>query len=276
MAQPRFWRILRSVPRPIASAVGMSSGSERISTTSAVSMATSVPAPMAIPRSAAARAGASFTPSPTMATLVPGFCSPAILLAFSPGSTSAITVRTPSCPAIRRAVASLSPVSMTTSTPASASVETAAARGGPGGVGDADQRGRAPVDGHAHDGPPGRGHLLAAARERPQIDAFPGHQAGVPDGHLLAVYPGQGTVARDVLEFLGAGHGNTEVFAAGHDGLGQRVLRFPLYRGGAGPGPAGCGWRRWRHPGPASRTSDPAGRTRPAPWRPHRTCHRRR
>ena len=39
-----------------------------MSTTSAVSMATSVPAPMAMPRSAWASAGASFTPSPTMAT----------------------------------------------------------------------------------------------------------------------------------------------------------------------------------------------------------------
>src|SRR5665647_2874248 len=45
MAQPRFCRILRSVPLPMRSATGTSSGSERMSTTSAVSMATSVPAP---------------------------------------------------------------------------------------------------------------------------------------------------------------------------------------------------------------------------------------
>src|SRR5712691_1306366 len=49
----------------------MSSGSERISTTFAVSTATSVPAPIAIPTSAWARAGASLTPSPTIATLRP-------------------------------------------------------------------------------------------------------------------------------------------------------------------------------------------------------------
>jgi len=35
IAQPRFWRILRRVPRLIVSAVGTSSGSERIRTTSA-------------------------------------------------------------------------------------------------------------------------------------------------------------------------------------------------------------------------------------------------
>ena len=43
------------------------SGSERISVIPAASMATSVPEPMAMPRSAAASAGASLTPSPTMA-----------------------------------------------------------------------------------------------------------------------------------------------------------------------------------------------------------------
>ena len=101
-------------------------------TTSAVSIATSVPAPMAIPRSAWARAGASFTPSPTIATFFPALCSSAILLALSPGSTSAITACTPSWAAIRFAVASLSPVSMTTSTPASFNAATAAAEVGRG------------------------------------------------------------------------------------------------------------------------------------------------
>jgi hypothetical protein len=55
MAQPRFCRILRRVPRPMASAAGTSSGSERMSTTSAVPTATSVPTPIAVPRSAWAR-----------------------------------------------------------------------------------------------------------------------------------------------------------------------------------------------------------------------------
>jgi hypothetical protein len=38
IAQPRFCRIFRSVPRPIEIAVATSSGSERMSTTSAVSI----------------------------------------------------------------------------------------------------------------------------------------------------------------------------------------------------------------------------------------------
>ena len=44
-----------------------------ISTTSADSMAISVPAPMAMPTSAVTRAGASLMPSPTMMTLWPFF-----------------------------------------------------------------------------------------------------------------------------------------------------------------------------------------------------------
>ena len=52
-------------------AVTTSNKSFFISTTSALSIATSVPAPMAIPTSALASAGASFMPSPTIATFLP-------------------------------------------------------------------------------------------------------------------------------------------------------------------------------------------------------------
>ena len=77
--------IFRRVPFPIRSATGTSSGSDRISTISAVSMATSVPAPIAIPMSACARAGASLTPSPTIATRRPACCSSTTLAALSSG-----------------------------------------------------------------------------------------------------------------------------------------------------------------------------------------------
>src|ERR687884_85025 len=50
---------------------GTSRGSLRTSTMSPASTATSVPAPIAIPTSAATSAGASFTPSPTIATRSP-------------------------------------------------------------------------------------------------------------------------------------------------------------------------------------------------------------
>src|SRR5258708_2574807 len=72
-------------------AASTSSGSLRISTIWAVSMATPVPAPIAMPRSACARAGASFTPSPTIAVNSPSACNSCTSLALSAGSTSAKT-----------------------------------------------------------------------------------------------------------------------------------------------------------------------------------------
>ena len=94
---------------------------------SAVSTATSVPVPMAMPTSAWASAGASLTPSPTMATLRPWAWSSLILAALSAGRTSAITASIPTCAAIRRAVFWLSPESMTARAPSSRSARTAAA-----------------------------------------------------------------------------------------------------------------------------------------------------
>ena len=55
-------------------------------------MATSVPVPMARPRSAWASAAASLTPSPTIATTLPSACSRLTTSTLSAGSTSAITV----------------------------------------------------------------------------------------------------------------------------------------------------------------------------------------
>ena len=60
-------------------------------------MATSVPAPMARPTSARARAGASLMPSPTIATFFPWLWSSAIFRSLSWGRTSAMTSVTPSC-----------------------------------------------------------------------------------------------------------------------------------------------------------------------------------
>ena len=62
--------------RRIASAAAPRSG--RIRVRSLASMATSVPVPMAMPRSAWASAAASLTPSPTIATTRPSDCSRAI------------------------------------------------------------------------------------------------------------------------------------------------------------------------------------------------------
>ena len=84
-----------------------------ISTTSAASMAISVPAPMAMPISARVSAGASLIPSPTIATLPLRF-KERITLSFPSGSTPAITSSTPACRPTALAVRSLSPVSITT------------------------------------------------------------------------------------------------------------------------------------------------------------------
>ena len=92
-------------------------GSELARMTPAEAMATSVPAPMAMPTSAWARAGASLTPSPTMATFLPSFCSWSTLADLSSGRTPAKTRSMPSSLPTSFATASASPVIMTTSTP---------------------------------------------------------------------------------------------------------------------------------------------------------------
>ena len=79
-------------------------------------MATSVPAPMAIPTSAFARAGASFIPSPIIATQCPSSCNLLISFSLSSGSTWAITFGILSRFCIAFAL-SLSPVSITVEIP---------------------------------------------------------------------------------------------------------------------------------------------------------------
>jgi hypothetical protein len=71
-------KFARDRPRIVATSLG----SLRTSTTSADSTATSVPAPMATPRSASTSAGASLTPSPIMATRKPRSRSCLIFAAF--------------------------------------------------------------------------------------------------------------------------------------------------------------------------------------------------
>ena len=64
-------------------------GSSLARMTPAEAMATSVPAPIAMPTSACASAGASLTPSPTIATLRPSACSSLTFAALSSGRTPA-------------------------------------------------------------------------------------------------------------------------------------------------------------------------------------------
>ena len=90
-------------------------------------MATSVPVPTAIPRSARARAGASLMPSPTIATTWPWAWRRCISASLSSGMTSASTRSIPTAAATVRAVRALSPVSSVTSRPSSRNAVTASA-----------------------------------------------------------------------------------------------------------------------------------------------------
>ncbi|MNR02172.1 hypothetical protein D3C85_1180140 [compost metagenome] len=85
-----------------------------IRTTSAASMAMSVPEPMARPTSASARAGASLMPSPTKATLPYLALRRRTASTLPSGRTSATTSSMPSRAAMAPAVRALSPVIIAT------------------------------------------------------------------------------------------------------------------------------------------------------------------
>ena len=108
--------MLRSVALPSLIVAGTSASRLFTSTTSAASIATSVPAPIAIPKSALVRAGASLMPSPTIATL-PYFFSSFTFFSLPSGRTPATTSSMSAFFATAFAVFSLSPVSITTRTP---------------------------------------------------------------------------------------------------------------------------------------------------------------
>ena len=101
-------------------------GSSDARITPAEPIATSVPAPIAIPTSAWARAGASLTPSPTMATARPSSWMLLTLDALSSGRTPEKYLSIPSSSETEAATASASPVIITTSIPRSCNASMAA------------------------------------------------------------------------------------------------------------------------------------------------------
>ena len=109
----RFSLIVRSVARQRRIASAAARRSPQTSVRSEASMATSVPVPIARPRSAWASAGASLTPSPTIATTRPSSWRRLTTSTLSAGSTSAMTSSMPTSAATAVAVVSLSPVSST-------------------------------------------------------------------------------------------------------------------------------------------------------------------
>ena len=120
-----------SDPRVIRSCLPISTisislvGLESRSTMFPASRAACVPVFMATPTSAWARAGASFVPSPVIATRFPPACSRRISAILSSGVASARKSSTPASSAIALAVSGLSPVIMTVRMPIARScVET--------------------------------------------------------------------------------------------------------------------------------------------------------
>ena len=176
---------------------------------SAASMATSVPVPMARPTSAAASAGASLIPSPTIATVRPSACRRRTSPAFCSGSTSASTrLDADLARRSRRRSGALSPVSMTTSSAQAA--QSAPIGGGRvllDGVGDGEGPGRLAVDGGEHRGlalprPAGRGRIQGAG-----ADSGGGQQPGAADQDRAAVDGGLHALAGDRLEAGGGRDG---------------------------------------------------------------------
>ena len=116
--------IFRIVARLNSIAVTIPCKSPEIKVISLAAIATSVPVPMAIPKSACANAIASLMPSPTMATIFPFFCKYSIFSAFSWGRSAAKKRRIPNSLAIASAVSRLSPVIIITSKPIFLSLAT--------------------------------------------------------------------------------------------------------------------------------------------------------
>ncbi|CPU64483.1 Uncharacterised protein [Mycobacteroides abscessus] len=112
-----------SAPRVMRSCLPMRTtsmsfvGSESRSTMLPASFAADVPEFIATPTSACARAGASFVPSPVMATRLPPSCSARMSASLSSGVASARKSSTPASCAMAAAVSGLSPVIITVRMP---------------------------------------------------------------------------------------------------------------------------------------------------------------
>ena len=122
-----------SAPRVISSCLPTSTisisfvGFESRSTMLPASFAADVPVFIATPTSACASAGASFVPSPVIATIRPFACSSLISAIFASGVASARKSSTPASCAITAAVTRLSPVIITVRMPMRAARRSARA-----------------------------------------------------------------------------------------------------------------------------------------------------
>ena len=225
-----FWRMIASVRREWPISQGSRERSSVMSAMSAVSIAASLPAaPMAMPKLARAMAGASLTPSPTMAT-VPYFVTSASTAAtLSSGRSSAWTSSMPISRAIASAVARLSPVSMIRcSMPRARRSRDHARSLRPHGVGDGDQAADVPLVADHHDRPSG---LLERGRPVGDLAAL---LAALLEVAVRAQPVGRAAEAADDALALKDAH----VLGGRHlDAASRRVLDDRSWRAGARCGP---------------------------------------
>ncbi len=227
------------------------------SVTAALSMATSVPVPIAIPTSAAARAGASLIPSPAMATRRPSSRrlltpSPVCLPAAPLQCTSSIP---PTCSATASAVIRLSPVIMTSRTPALRSALTALAATFLDRIGDAQQARKLCRQSPTNITPwPFDAQYASAlsSQRSPESAPLSSKKALVADGDLAARQPFPViTLARDARRnLLTVGMLDAAFLRAVDDGLRQRMFATLL---------ESCSQRKefaLIEPGPARHTLD--------------------
>ena len=213
-------------------------------------MATSVPEPMASPRSAAASAGPSLTPSPTMATDRPCACRSVITATLSAGIAPAITSSMPASAATASAVASLSPVSRIVRRPRRRSAATAPAAEGltvsatataprawPSHPASTTVR-PGPLPRHALRGQPGRDIQPAVAE-----------QFFSPNDHLVAVHGAARAQPRQSREAIGLRQRPEFGAGGGADRGGHRMLGGLLHRPGVPEQDIAAGARGLRHAG---------------------------
>ncbi len=221
-------------------------------------MATSAPVPIATPRSAAARAGASLMPSPTMATTLPRARSSSTTPALSPGSTWARTRSggIPTCAATARAVARWSPVTSQASMPAASRARTASADSGFTGSAIASSPAGRAVDGHEDRRPPVGCLDLAGRLQVAEVDAALGEEAGAPDEHEPPVDRRPGAAARGRLERSAAREGEPALARGQQDRPGDRMLGAGL--DGRGQAKQVVGREVSRRAAPPRRRASPA------------------
>src|SRR5690625_4781125 len=185
-AQNRFCLMFRIVALERSRALTIPRRSPDIRTTSALSMAMSVPVPMAMPTLAWARAGASLIPSPTNATLRPPCCSVTPAPGGDgPGGSLVVACEHGDAPA--------QPVQLFYRLPG-AVLEL---------VGNADAGCWLAVDRREYGRGGPAGQLLALLPEEVEVQSFRFEQPGRADQYLPAVYRGFHALAGNRFELLG-------------------------------------------------------------------------